>query len=226
MGLKFKTVEKYRYQIIWGIVAAIVIGCLLRVAIWEHNYYNEKEGSERAVATQVGTQDVDETEVTEEQKAEYIVAPDQPRYLSIEKLNVNNARILPMGTTEDGAMDTPYNIFDVGWYTGSSAPGTGGTTVIDGHNGGPNIEGVFKHLPELSAGDKITIEMGDGTIYTYVVHDNYSTLIDNPEEGMKNAEISPVKGQESITLITCTGEWSQTRQTYLSRQFTRAVRME
>ena len=31
------------------------------------------------------------------------------------------------------------------------------------------------------------------------------------------------KGKESVTLITCTGEWSDQQQTYLSRQFTRAV---
>lgn len=225
MGLKFKIVEKYKFHIIWGIVGLIVLACILRVAIWEHNYYNEKEGSERAKPTEVvAAQDVDETPVTEEEKSEYIVAADQPRYLTIDKLNIKNARILPMGVTAEGAFDTPNNIFDVGWYTGSAAPGTGGTALIDGHNGGPNIEGVFKHTPELGKGDRITIEMGDGTIYTYEVYDNYSVPLDDADSEMKNAEISPVEGTESITLITCTGEWSQTRQTYLSRQFTRAVR--
>ena len=227
MGLKISIFKKYKFQIIWGVIGVILLGCLLKVAIWEHNYYKEKEGSERAKPTEVvKTQDVDETEVTEEQKAEYIVAPDQPRYLSIDKLNVKNARILPMGTTAEGAFDTPNNIFDVGWYNGSSVPGTGGTALIDGHNGGPNIEGVFKHTPELSRGDRITIEMGDGRVYTYEVYDNYSVPLDQSDNEMKNAEISPVAGAESITLITCTGEWSQTRQTYLSRQFTRAIRTE
>ena len=32
-----------------------------------------------------------------------------------------------------------------------------------------------------------------------------------------------IDGKETVTVITCTGEWSQTRQTYLSRQYLRAT---
>lgn len=227
MSLKFDKLKVYKVQIIWGVIGAVVAACLLRVAIWEHNYYKEKEGSERAQVVEVAeSEEVDETEVTEEEKAEYTVAADRPRYLSIEKLGVTNARVLPMGTTSDGALDTPNNIFDVGWYVNSAAPGNGGTALFDGHNGGPNVYGVFKRLPELNSGDLITIEMGDGRIFTYSVYDNYSVPLADSDAEMATAEVSPVSGKESITLITCTGEWSQVQQTYLSRQFVRAVRVE
>jgi hypothetical protein len=34
---------------------------------------------------------------------------------------------------------------------------------------------------------------------------------------------SPVANQESLSLVTCGGEWSQARKTYLSRVLVRAV---
>ena len=39
----------------------------------------------------------------------------------------------------------------VGWYESSGKPGKGTVIVIDGHNGGPHIHGVFKDLPNLTA---------------------------------------------------------------------------
>jgi hypothetical protein len=37
---------------------------------------------------------------------------------------------------------------------------------------------------------------------------------------------SPVPGKESLSLISCTGEWSQSQRTYLSRAMIRAVLVE
>ena len=128
-----------------------------------------------------------------------------------------------MGVNSKGELDTPRNIFDVGWYEASGKPGQGGTAIIDGHNGGPHVHGVFKDLPVLAKGDIITIERGDGVIYNYKVVENNSILLSEANAYMPTAARSPEAGKESVTLITCTGEWSQSRGTYLSRQFTRAV---
>ena len=49
-------------------------------------------------------------------------------------------------------------------------------------------------------------------------------VIENANKYMNNeAKKSPVPGKESLILITCIGDWSETQQTYLSRQFVRAV---
>ena len=228
MSLKIKSWKKYQNKILVGIILIALCSVVLRLIIWENNYYAGMEGKERAVATSSTTAPepvVDETEVTEEQRIEYIVAADMPRYLTIPKLSINNARVLQVGVNQKGQMDTPMNIYDVGWYAGSAKPGTGGTSIIDGHNGGPNFYGVFKRTPNLQPGDQITIEMGDGTQYNYKVVDNSSVRLENADNQMLYAATSPEEGKESITLITCTGEWSQTQQTYLSRQFTRAIRI-
>ena len=213
-------------KILLGIVLFCLTFFFARTAVWEYYYYAEKEGSPRAVVENVAAEapeELEETEVTETERYEYTVAPDLPRYLTIEKLGIHNARVLPMGINDKGELDTPRNIFDVGWYTSSSKPGGGGVLVIDGHNGGPNIEGVFKHINTLYEGDEIVVERGDGTKFTYSVVENNEIPLSEANEYMKKAFTSPVPGREAITLISCIGEWNGIEGTYNSRQFTHAV---
>lgn len=210
----------------WLLLLVLFLVYLIRVISFENYYYNEKDGSERA-SSGAGdisiNNDLDEEKPSEDEVREYTVAPDRPRYLSVEKLGIRNARILPMGVNANKELDTPRNIFDVGWYNRSGLPGQGGTMIIDGHNGGPRVHGVFKDLPKLSAGDIMTIERGDGVVFKYQVVENKSVLLTEADQYMAVASTSPVAGKESVTLISCTGEWSQQQGTYLSRQFTRAV---
>lgn len=226
MSLKVKGWHKYIKWAIWAILLILFLIFFIRVVTFEDKYYNEKEGSERAAVTVNEDTELDETEPTDDEIAEYTVAPDRPRYLSIEKLKVKNSRILPMGVNTSGELDTPRNIFDVGWYEGSGKPGYGGTMIIDGHNGGPHIHGVFKNLPDLTEGDIITVERGDGEIFKYSVVENKSIALSDSDAYMSTAAKSPERDKESVTLISCTGEWSQSQGTYLSRQFTRAVLIE
>ena len=230
MSLKIKGWRKILRWVGWSLLVILLAVFLIRIVVFEHNYYSEKDGSERVVVEteeeeEEGVELVEE-EPTEAEVREYTVAPDRPRYLTIEKLGIRNARILPMGVNAKGELDTPRNIFDVGWYEGSGKPGQGGTLIIDGHNGGPHVIGVFKNNPSLVEGDIITVERGDGIIYKYAVVENNSVLLSEADAYMSTAAKSPEPGKESVTLISCTGEWSQAQGTYLSRQFTRAVIVE
>ena len=215
----------------WGLALLFLIVYVIRIVSFENYYYDAKDGSERAVVESandidVGQEELIEEEPTEAEVREYTVAADRPKFLTVEKLGINNARILPMGLTREGALDTPRNIFDVGWYEQSGKPGQGGTLVIDGHNGGPHVRGVFKNLPSLASGDVILITRGDNVVYKYVVADSVEVSLSDADAYMAKAMQSPVSGKESVTLISCTGEWSQQRGTYLSRQFVRAVLFE
>ena len=213
-----------------AILFCVLAGTIIRLSIWESNYYKSEEGKERItprVSGDISTDstDLDETIISSEQITNYTVAADKPRFLSIERISIKNARILPVQETADGAIQVPRNIFDVGWYTGSSLPGQSGTSILDGHNGGPTMQGVFKSLNLLTKDDLIDIEMGDGTIYHYQVHDNITVSLSEANQKMKTLQTSPINGIESISLITCTGEWSDLQKTYLSRQFLRATRV-
>ena len=224
-----KSITRYIPKIILGIVGILFLAAIIRVALWEEQYYREKEGSERELPEVVGdvsyeSEEVDETEVTETQKVEYTVPADQPRYLSIEKLGIKNARVMSVGVNSKGQMLTPRSIYDAAWYNKSAKPGTGGTAIFDGHSGVGGSKGIFGRLGELTAGDEITIEMGNGAIYTYRVYDNFVVSLDDANKKMSMLQVSPVEGQESISIITCTGEYSLKQKTYLSRQFLRATR--
>ena len=228
MNLKISG-RKIAKWVIWSVVIILFLVFFIRVVTFEDNYYSSKEGTERAVTEESSTDtnaDLDETEPTDAEVAEYTVAADRPRYLTIEKLGIKKSRVLAMGVNKSGELDTPRNIFDVGWYESSGKPGQGGTMVIDGHNGGPHVYGVFKNLPNLATGDIIQIERGDGVIFKYKVVENTSVDLNDSDAYMSTAMRSPETGIESVTLISCTGEWSQLQGTYLSRQFTRAVIME
>ena len=224
MSLKISGYRRIIKWAIWTVVGILFLVFFVRVVTFEANYYAEKDGSERVVIEEEEPEEeLIEVEPTKEEKQEYTVAPDRPRYLSIEKLGIKNARVLPMGINEKGELGTPNNIFDVGWYVDSGMPGQGGTMVIDGHNGGPHVHGVFKNLPSLVEGDIIIIERGDGQVFKYKVVENKEISLNDSNDYMAVAVVSPIPGIESLTLITCTGEWSQQQRTYLSRQFTRAT---
>lgn len=222
MGLK---INSGRGIVKWVIIAILTILFLVfffRVMIWEKIYYEEKEGSARAIAMEF-EEDLVEVPPSDTEVAEYKVAADRPRYLSIEKLGIVNSRVLPMGVNEKGELSTPNNIFDVGWYYNSGKPGKGGTLLIDGHNGGPHVQGVFKALPALSEGDIVMIERGDGEIFRYSVVENISVPLSESNDYMATAIKTPTTGRESLTLISCAGEWSDQQKTYMSRQFVRAI---
>ena len=231
MALKFNW-KKNRTKIVWGAIILILAICVIRIAVWEHFYYQGMEGSTRAVATNNTiapgdtNSDVDETDRTDDDKLAWHVSPDKPRFLSIDKLGIDRARVTEVGLSNVGRLQTPANIFDVGWYRSSGKPGSGKTLLIDGHNGGPTKEGVFKHLGNLTAGDIITIERGDGKFFRYEVVENEEVPLSEADSKMPKMLVSPVSGRESLSLITCTGAWSQVQNTYLSRQFLRAVLVE
>lgn len=224
MGIKLKRWKNWLPIVIWGTIGLLLAAFFITVFVRERIYYGEKEGSERATSIVTEeTETVSEEVPAEEEVVSYTVSPDKPRYLSIEKLGIQNSRVLEMGLTNGGALDTPNNVFDVGWYRASGKPGQGGTMLIDGHNGGPHVEGIFKHLDTLTPGDIIKVERGDGKVFKYSVVENYEISLDEANSKMHLMEQSPVPGKESLSLITCIGEWSLSQNTYLSRQFLRAV---
>ena len=228
-----KTIKRYIPKILVGILAVLFVAFIVRVAVWERQYYAEKEGSERAVEVigDIDTGDDDDDEevseevVTEKMQSEYKVAADKPRYLYIDKLGIKKARIFEVGVNSKGQMKTPKTNYDAAWYNGSSLPGTGGTAVFNGHNGGPSSYGIFKKLNTLKAGDIIKVEMGDGRTFSYRVYDNFEVKLSEADKKMPLLMTTPVDGQESISIITCIGEYSIKQKTYLSRQFLRATRI-
>ncbi len=132
----------------------------------------------------------------------YTVAPALPRYLSIAKLGVH-ARILQLGVDKSGQLNTPPNVYDTGWYDASSLPGQPGAMLIDGHISSWTTPGVFYDLKKLTTGDVITVERGDGKVFTYRVV-RIQTYDANSVD-MQAAVTPVIPDKPGLNLITCTG---------------------
>lgn len=144
----------------------------------------------------------DEKSIDQNTIDSYKVAPDQPRIISISKIGVR-ARILPMGLNPDTSIQAPTNINDTGWYRDSVKPGQIGTSLIDGHDLGVTRAGVFYKLKNLSNGDRISIEMGDGKIHIYAVV--AKTVQHLNDVDMSNVIANTDNHTARLILMTCDG---------------------
>ena len=168
---------------------------------------------------------IDETRVTLADINTYTVPATHPRYISIPSLNVEKARVKPLGLTKTNTLDTPKNIADTGWYNKSALPGQGfGAVLIDGHNGGITRDGVFAKLNLLKKGDEIIIERGDGKKIRYSVMENMTeTLKEANTAGMKRLMTPFDSAKEGLGLITCAGNWIPRDKVFDKRIMIRAV---
>lgn len=156
----------------------------------------------------------EETKPDDNTLAQYQVAPDMPRYLSIESQGVKS-RVLRMGLTGAGAVDTPNNVHDTGWYEGSAKPGEGGVSLIVGHVSGISSPGVFGKLSQLRSGDVVSIERGDGKVLKYRVTGSESFAADNVD--MAKVLSHTTDGKEALNLVTCHGSYNAASHEYNER---------
>lgn len=142
------------------------------------------------------------TPVADGSKDTYVVAPQLPRLLTIDKLGVK-ARVMPLGVTSAHKLKAPNNIYDVGWYNASSQPGEPGAMLMDGHVSSWESDGVFKNIKKLIPGDELTVERGDGQVFRYRVVK--SQAYDEAQTDMRAALQPMTEGKNGLNLITCYG---------------------
>lgn len=146
-----------------------------------------------------------------------------PARLTIETVGVN-APIIPVGLTKDGDMDAPNNVTDIGWYNQSAKAGEGRYSILlDGHHG-VNERAVFEHLKKVKVGETILLTTDKGTVLTFEIREIETTPYQ--EVDMKRALMPYKKGGQSMTIITCEGEYSQTKKTYDNRTVVYAERVK
>lgn len=161
------------------------------------------------IVTQVpdgSTEASDESAVTSDQIDNYRVAADQPEIIEISKIGIR-ARIKQMGLNSDKSIMAPTNIHDAGWYVNSAKPGeatpSNKAMFIDGHDVGRVSRGIFYRLNELTAGDEIIIEKGDGTRLTYRVKRTETVALDQIDMNKVLTSVTP--GKAGLNLMTCDG---------------------
>jgi LPXTG-site transpeptidase (sortase) family protein len=139
------------------------------------------------------------------------------------------AKIIVMGVDPNtNVMQSPNNKDDVAYYDFTTHPGNGcgapnqcSNTVLSGHVDWYTKEtGVFWNLKDMKNGDEVDIKLADGTVYKYKV-------VANTVYKDEDAPIQEILGdtpQESVTLITCAGDFDPRSQEYNNRRVVRAVR--
>lgn len=208
----------------WGVLL-LCIGLIAGASWFAYRYYTTGQQPPIPIAFATPNQDVDEREIAPQDKTNHSVDPTQPRYISVPSLDITKARVMGVGVASTGELDTPPNIHDVGWYKESATPGSmAGALLLDGHNGGPTKGGVFERLGDMGEGDIITIERGDGEVFTYEVIENKTlTLEDLNSNGMKRMTEPVDDAAEGLNIISCTGNWIPAQNTFDQRVTIRAV---
>jgi LPXTG-site transpeptidase (sortase) family protein len=151
----------------------------------------------------------------------YRIRGVQPVAIKIEKAQVDAQ--VEVQEIVDGVMLNPSGPFVVSWYRETGHLGDADNIVMAGHLDYYDVgEAVFYHLGELAEGDVIEITGADDQIYKYKVEwvRNYAIA------DLDAKEVKRIVGrtsEESLTLITCGGQFDYNRGEYLERMVVRAV---
>ena len=146
-----------------------------------------------------------------------------------------NAAVAALKVDSDGNMGSPAGPADVVWYNLSvwglgGTPGDGGNAVFSAHVDYDDVVpfanvsyqgvGVFFNLSRLQQGDIIEVEYR-GQALRYAVEWRRQLS----EDSDWTSVLSATGDRDSITLITCSGDFDISRRTYDSRTVVRAVRL-
>lgn len=213
-GLKFGKQNMFNYALYGMAVMVFVVGILAALRSFAVDHKIAQTASAQA-NNQLASGDVEEDKPNDDAIRNYSVAPDMPKVISINNLNVK-ARVRQLNVKSDGSLDAPKNIHDAGWYSQSAKPGSpGGAAIIDGHVSGPTQKGVFYKIETLKSGDSVVVERGDGSHLEYVVKKvevNKASDLD-----MTKLMLPVTTGKHGLNLITCTGKFDSKTKTYEDR---------
>lgn len=143
--------------------------------------------------------------------------PFTPVSISIPSVGIDAA--IEQVPIIDGVMQTPQDVWAVGWYYEISKPGAGTNVVMAGHRDwwgvGPVI---FYNLEYVQVGNHIYVAGADGSGSTYEVTEVYYVAADT-----NAGEVTGATSTEMLTLITCGGSFTGAE--YTSRVIVRAKRI-
>jgi LPXTG-site transpeptidase (sortase) family protein len=139
--------------------------------------------------------------------------PTEPKYIRLPTIGAEGF-VQKMGIDQHGAVAAPNNVNLAGWYVDSLSPGEEGLSIIDGHVDGLKGPGIFLKLSKLAPGDSLTVELGNGTLRTFVVK-KVSSVSDAQAAKTVFARDYALKRQ--LNLITCGGSFNRQAHKYTQR---------
>lgn len=141
-----------------------------------------------------------------------------PVHLSIPAIGVESD-LIGLDRGADGWIESPADYDAVGWYEKGVLPGEVGPAVIAAHVDSPTGPAVFIDLPQLSAGDTVSVTRSDGSTADFVV----TGLQTVEKDTFPTASIyAPVPTPE-LRLVTCAGAWDPATGHYVDNLVVTAV---
>jgi len=206
-----------------SIGTALIVASIVMFVVWWQAYSDAQGNSDLETVVSFGEAIQTPTPgPTPTPAANYPPASESPlQRLIIPSADID-APVVVKGVDAAGVMQSPDNAFDTAWYDFSAKPGYGGNAVFSGHVDYINVgKAVFWVLKDLNPGDEIHIRLEDGTVYRYAV--NFKQQYDAATAPVE--EIVGATPRETVTLITCSGTFSNASHQYDKRLIVRAERI-
>jgi hypothetical protein len=125
-----------------------------------------------------------------------------------------DAPVIPVGLEDDGAMEIPDRVAEIGWYDPDGLgvrPGTVGTAVLAGHvDSRRQGNGALFHLRDLQIGETIEIDLADGTTQRWII----TQVTQYSKDELPLEEVFTWSGAPRLAVITCGGTYDRTERSY------------
>lgn len=140
----------------------------------------------------------------------------------IPKLGVDRGVVTMSLGSDRRTLQTPKNASDIVWWNFSGQPGSGRNATFGGHINYNGVQGAFRYLGSMSAGDRITIVMKDGRTLVYEVTTQWEVRKPALTWGDLGCTPSGCAQEDTITLITCGGAFDPSSGHYVNNVLLRA----
>jgi Sortase domain len=140
-----------------------------------------------------------------------VTVQSTPVSLRIPALGVSSS-LSELGLNADKSPQVPTDYQEAGWYKLGPAPGQMGSAVILGHVDDTKGPAVFYKLGSLKAGDKVEVNLRDGSIVHFVV----TTVATYLKTRFPSQQVYGSHGYSGLQLVTCGGRFNSVTGHYLS----------
>lgn len=113
--------------------------------------------------------------------------------------------LIELGTNPDGSLEVPVDFQEVGWFTGSAAPGDTGPAVVAGHVDSKDGPAPFFALRDLAVGDEVVVTAVDGRRSSFTV----DGVQQYPKDAFPTAAVYGPAPGPVLRLVTCGGSFDR-----------------
>lgn len=130
-------------------------------------------------------------------------AVDAPTAVRVPSVDLELG-VVPVGVREDGQMDVPDLVSEVGWYRFGPAPGAdAGSAVLAAHVDSDIGAAPMASVLRASEGDAIEIATASGALLDYRI----TSIEQVSKDELRLDALFARDGEHVVRLVTCGGDW-------------------